>query len=52
MNAAVALGLVAVIVAGTLGIATLGARKPVDAAQYVLGGRSFGTLFLWLLTRG
>jgi len=53
VNAAIALGIVAVIVAGTLGIATLGARgKRVDAAQYVLGGRSFGTLFLWLLLAG
>jgi SSS family solute:Na+ symporter len=40
-------------VAATLGIATLGSRgKPVDAAQFVLGGRSFGTLFLWLLLAG
>lgn len=53
MNAVIALGIVAAIVLGTLGIATRRTRgAPEDAAGYALGGRSFGTLFLWLLLAG
>jgi len=53
VNAAVALGIVAVVLVATLGIGVVGSRgKTRDAAGFVLGGRSFGTLFLWILLAG
>jgi SSS family solute:Na+ symporter len=49
----VALGIVAVIVFGTIGFALLGVRHvKMDPQQYIVGGRSFGTLFLWVLQAG
>ncbi|HEY9085473.1 MAG TPA: sodium:solute symporter family protein [Candidatus Tyrphobacter sp.] len=49
----VALGIVAVIVLGTMLFALASAgRIATDPQQYIVGGRSFGTLFLWLLLAG
>jgi hypothetical protein len=48
--AAVALGIVAIIVVGTIVFALIAVhRLPVTPAQYIVGGRSFGALFLWIL---
>ena len=50
---AVALGIVAVIVVGTIVFALVSVhRLPVTPAQYIVGGRSFGALFLWILLAG
>jgi len=52
-NTAVALGIVAAVVLGTIGFALFGVRRvKMDPAQYIVGGRSFGTLFLWVLLAG
>lgn len=49
----VALGIVAVIVFGTIGFALLAVRHvKMDPQQYIVGGRSFGTIFLWVLQAG
>ncbi|MFY9720281.1 MAG: sodium:solute symporter family protein [Candidatus Cybelea sp.] len=49
----VALGIVAVIVFGTIGFALLAVRRvKMDPQQYIVGGRSFGTIFLWVLQAG
>ncbi len=49
----IALGIVAVVVLGTMIFALRSAgRIPMDPQQYIVGGRSFGTLFLWLLLAG
>jgi SSS family solute:Na+ symporter len=48
-----ALSIVATIVLGTIGFALFGVRRvKMDPAQYIVGGRSFGTLFLWVLLAG
>ena len=50
---AVALGIVALIVIGTIVFALIAVhRVPVTPAQYIVGGRSFGALFLWILLAG
>jgi SSS family solute:Na+ symporter len=50
---ATALGIVAMTVLGTIGFALLGVRRiKMDPAQYIVGGRSFGTIFLWVLLAG
>ena len=51
--AAVALALVAAIILGTILFALAGVRKlRMTPAEYMVGGRSFGALFLWLLMAG
>ncbi|MEO6836410.1 MAG: sodium:solute symporter family protein [Candidatus Tumulicola sp.] len=55
MNGApvVALTIVAVVVLGTIGLALFGVRRvKMDPQQYIVGGRSFGTVFLWVLLAG
>ena len=53
MNGLTALAIVAVIVFGTIGFALLGcARVKMSPEQYIVGGRSFGTIFLWVLQAG
>lgn len=53
MNAAVALGIVAVIILATLGFGFLGVRGvKMDPSEYIVGGRRFGALLLWLLLAG
>ncbi len=52
-SAAIALGIVAIVVVGTIAFALLCARRvSSDPQEYIVGGRSFGTLFLWLLLAG
>ena len=52
-GAAVALSIVAVVVLGTIGFALVGVRRiKMDPQQYIVGGRSFGTIFLWVLLAG
>ncbi|HVN68075.1 MAG TPA: sodium:solute symporter family protein [Candidatus Binatia bacterium] len=53
MSGAVALSIVAVVVLGTIGFALFGVRRVrMDPQQYIVGGRSFGTIFLWVLLAG
>ncbi|MBV8375042.1 MAG: sodium:solute symporter family protein [Candidatus Eremiobacteraeota bacterium] len=48
-----ALGIVAVIVGGTMLFALWSVRRlTVDPAQFIVGGRSFGTILLWVLMAG
>ncbi|MGB6713944.1 MAG: sodium:solute symporter family protein, partial [Candidatus Cybelea sp.] len=52
-GATVALSIVAVVVLGTIAFALFGVRRiKMDPQQYIVGGRSFGTLFLWVLMAG
>ncbi len=52
-SAVVALSIVAVVVAGTLLFALSSVRRiKMDPQEYILGGRSFGTIFLWVLMAG
>lgn len=49
----VALSIVAFIVLATVALAIFGPRRVrMDPQQYIVGGRSFGALFLWLLLAG
>lgn len=51
--AGVALTIVAVVILATIGLALAGVRRfKMDPQQYIVGGRSFGTLFLWVLLAG
>jgi SSS family solute:Na+ symporter len=51
--AAVALGIVALVVLGTIAFALVSIRKiETDPQQFIVGGRSFGALFLWVLLAG
>ncbi|MBV8498450.1 MAG: sodium:solute symporter family protein [Candidatus Eremiobacteraeota bacterium] len=48
-----ALAIVGLVVFGTIGFALFGVgRIKMDPAQYIVGGRSFGTIFLWVLLAG
>ncbi|MGC1381445.1 MAG: hypothetical protein WA814_10550 [Candidatus Baltobacteraceae bacterium] len=52
-DAFVALTIVAIVVLGTIGFALLRVRHvEMDPEQYIVGGRSFGTLLLWVLQAG
>ncbi|MBV8531115.1 MAG: hypothetical protein JO104_07335 [Candidatus Eremiobacteraeota bacterium] len=47
------IAIVAVVVLGTIAFALLAVRKVGnDPTQFILGGRSFGVLFLWVLMGG
>ncbi len=49
----IALGIVGVVVFGTIGFALLSVRHiKMDPQQFIVGGRSFGTIFLWVLQAG
>jgi SSS family solute:Na+ symporter len=49
----VALSIVGAVVLGTIAFALLGVRRiKMDPQQYIVGGRSFGTVFLWVLLAG
>jgi solute:Na+ symporter, SSS family len=49
----IALGIVAAILVGTIAFALWSVRRvKMDPAQFIVGGRSFGTLFLWVLLAG
>lgn len=53
MNAVIAIGVIAVVLAAALGLGVLGVRRmPMNPEQFIVGGRSFGALFLWLLLAG
>ncbi len=50
---AVALPIVAVIVSGTIAFALLSVRRfKMNPQEYIVGGRSFGALLLWILLAG
>jgi SSS family solute:Na+ symporter len=51
--ATVALTIVGVVVLGTTSFALLSVRHiKMDPQQFIVGGRSFGTIFLWVLLAG
>ena len=51
--ATTALAVVAIVVLGTIVFALLAVRRvKMDPQQYIVGGRSFGTIFLWVLLAG
>jgi solute:Na+ symporter, SSS family len=51
--AVVALTIVAVLVLGTIALALFGIRNVrMDPQQFIVGGRSFGTILLWVLMAG
>ncbi len=53
MNAGIALGIVALIVAGTIALGLRGVRGvAMDPQEYIVGGRRIGALLLWLLLAG
>jgi SSS family solute:Na+ symporter len=53
MHAAVALTIVGAILLATVGLGVWGVRRvQMDPAQLIVGGRSFGTVFLWVLLAG
>ncbi|HEY6486710.1 MAG TPA: sodium:solute symporter family protein [Candidatus Cybelea sp.] len=53
MNGITALAIVAVIVFGTIAFALLAVRGvKMSPEQYIVGGRSFGAIFLWVLQAG
>jgi SSS family solute:Na+ symporter len=53
MNAVIAIGIIAAVLAITLALGAFGVRRvAMDPEQYIVGGRSFGALFLWLLLAG
>jgi solute:Na+ symporter, SSS family len=48
-----ALTIAGIVVFGTIAFALFGVRRiKMDPAQYIVGGRSFGTIFLWVLLAG
>ncbi len=52
-GAVVALGIVACVIAGTIIFALWhSARRTTSPQEYIIGNRSFGSLFLWLLLAG
>lgn len=53
MNASIALGVIAVIVLGTVIFAIASVRRfTVTPQEYIVGGRGFGAVFLWVLLAG
>lgn len=53
MNAATALGIIAVVVLGTVAFATVSMRRiTMTPQEYIVGGRGFGSVFLWVLLGG
>jgi solute:Na+ symporter, SSS family len=52
-GATIALAIVGLVVAGTIAFALLGVRRiKMDPQQFIVGGRSFGTILLWVLLAG
>jgi solute:Na+ symporter, SSS family len=53
MNRLAALLIVLVVIVVTVGFGLFGVRKiRMSPSQFILGGRSFGVIFLWLLSAG
>lgn len=49
----IALLIILFIIVGTIGFGIFGVRRiKMSPAQFILGGRSFGVIFLWLLSAG
>jgi SSS family solute:Na+ symporter len=53
VNATVSLSIVAIVVLGTIVFATFSMRRiHMSPQEYIVGGRGFGTVFLWVLLAG
>jgi SSS family solute:Na+ symporter len=53
MNSLTALVIVLCVIVCTIGLGMFGIRKiRMSPSQFILGGRSFGVIFLWLLSAG
>jgi solute:Na+ symporter, SSS family len=53
MKSWVALLIILFVIVGTIGFGIFGVRRvKMSPAQFILGGRSFGVIFLWLLSAG
>jgi SSS family solute:Na+ symporter len=53
MNGPIALLIILFVIVGTIGFGIFGVhRVKMSPAQFILGGRSFGVIFLWLLSAG
>ena len=53
MRSWIALLIILFIIIGTIGFGIFGVRRvKMSPAQFILGGRSFGIIFLWLLSAG
>jgi len=53
VNASIALGVIAVIVLGTVTFAIASVRRfTMTPQEYIVGGRGFGAVFLWVLLAG
>ena len=53
MNATVSLGVLATVVAGTVAFALFSMRRiSMSPQEYIVGGRGFGAVFLWVLLAG
>jgi solute:Na+ symporter, SSS family len=53
MKSAVALAVIGCVIVGTAGLGIFGVRKiKMDPTQFIVGGRSLGAIFLWLLMAG
>ena len=53
MNALISLSIVGLVLLGTIALGIWGVRRVrMDPHQLIVGGRSFGTLFLWVLLAG
>ena len=53
MKGWIALLIILFVIIGTIGFGILGVRRvKMSPAQFILGGRSFGVIFLWLLSAG
>lgn len=53
MNAALSLGIIAAVVLGTIAFAMFSVRRiHMSPQEYIVGGRGFGAVFLWVLLAG
>lgn len=53
MKSVVALAIIGCVILGTAGFGIFGVRKiKMDPTQFIVGGRSLGAIFLWLLMAG
>lgn len=53
MKSIIALAIIGCVIVGTAGLGIFGVRKvKMDPTQFIVGGRSLGAIFLWLLMAG
>jgi SSS family solute:Na+ symporter len=53
MKSVVPLAVIGCVIVGTAGLGIFGVRKiKMDPTQFIVGGRSLGAIFLWLLMAG